>query len=201
MLYFLLFLCDFLLHSLLLQLANGLRGCFSSFLLIALHSVYWFQINSFPADVLEGGAGDVVNHRIQHAVEVCQAHGGVKRRGQVLHSGTHLRFGKDARKMTGLDPDHRLCDVAWEEANDEDYHYHCDEAQSLLDLCVLGQLSPSQMANNADCAEEDHKQWYEERQDKCKFMPRQINTGLSLNGETLTVGRVASLYSEDVHSH
>ena len=49
-------------------------------------------MKSFPAEVLEDRAGEVVDHRIQHGVEIGHADGDVKCGGQVLHFWTDFRF-------------------------------------------------------------------------------------------------------------
>lgn len=156
-------------------------------------------MKSFPADVLEDRAGEVVNHRVQHAVEIGQANGDVKHGGQVFQSKADFRIREGAAGyLLELDPNQQLCDVAREEANDEEHRHYCDEAQSLLNLCMLGQLSPSQVANNLECAVENHKQRHIEGKEECKFMPAQITVGFSLNHEALTVGCVVVLQSEDM---
>lgn len=48
-------------------------------------------MKSLPADALKDGAGEVVDHRIQNAVEVGQANGDVKYNGKVFHFRTHVR--------------------------------------------------------------------------------------------------------------
>lgn len=114
-------------------------------------------MKSFPADVLEGRAGEVVDHRIQCGVEIGQANGDVKCDGQVIQGQADLSFLEGA-KLEGLDPYQQQHNVAREEANNEDHRHHYNEAQSLLNLSMLGQLSPSQVANNVHCAVENHKQ-------------------------------------------
>lgn len=81
-------------------------------------------MKSFPADVLEGRAGEVVDHRVQHAVEVGQTDGQVKGCGQIFQGRTHLRFREFAGYSLGLDPYQHLGDVAREEAYDEEHHHY-----------------------------------------------------------------------------
>lgn len=83
-------------------------------------------MKSFPADVLDGGAGEVVDHRIQHAVEIGQANGEEKCSGQVFQGKADFRFGLGAGYLVGLDPNEHLHDVAREEASDEEHHHYCD---------------------------------------------------------------------------
>lgn len=157
-------------------------------------------MKSFPADVLEDRAGEVVNHRVQHAVEIGQADGDVKRSGQVFQSRADFRFRKGAGYLLGPDPNQQLRDIAREEANDEERRHNCNETQSLLDLCMLGQLSPSQVANNLECTVENHQQRDVEGKDELEFMPGQISLGFSLDQEALTVGCVV-FQSEDMSCH
>lgn len=100
-------------------------------------------------------------------------------------------------QLLGLDPNQQLHEVAREEANDEERRHDCDEAQSLLNLCLLAQLSPSQVDNNVDGAVENHNQRDKEGEEKRKFMPAQIKFGFSLDHEALAVGCVV-FQSEDV---
>lgn len=146
------------------------------------------QIKSFPADFLEDGAGEVVHHRIQRAVEIGHADGDVKCRGQVLQGWADFRFMEGVDCLLGPDPNQQLCNVAREEANNKEHHHHYEEVQSLLDLCMLCQLSPSQVANNAYCAVDNHKQRYIDGKHKLKFMPGEIM--VSVNHEALAIGRV-----------
>lgn len=85
-------------------------------------------MESFPADVLEGRAGEVVHHRIQPTVQIGQANGDVKCSGQVFQGRTDIGFWVAAGYFMGLDPNQQLHEVAREEANDEEDRHHCDEA-------------------------------------------------------------------------
>lgn len=177
------------------QLADGMGWCFSGFPLCALRRLLLRQMQSFPADVLEGRAGEVVNQRVQHAVEIGQTDGDVEHDGDVLHGATVLD------SLEHLDPDEQQGDVAREEADDEQHHHHDDEVQSLLELGLLGQLSLPQAADDVDRAVENHEQRHVKGEEECELVPGQVSSGLRVHHEALAVGRVDVLQSEDVSRH
>lgn len=51
-------------------------------------------MKSFPAEVLEGRTGEVVDHRIQRAVEIGQADGDVKQAGWVFQGRADFGCGE-----------------------------------------------------------------------------------------------------------
>lgn len=182
------------------QLAERLGACVSCSLVCAFSSFCFRQMKSFPADVLEDRAGEVVYHRIQPAVEIGQANGDVKCNGQVFQGRTDLRFLQGVDCFIGLDPNQHLHEVAREEANDEEHRHHCDEVQSLLNLCLLGQLSLSQVDNYVDCAVDNHEQRQNEGKEKPKLMPDQIALRFGVNHEALAVVHLV-FQREDMSCH
>lgn len=66
---------------------------------------------------------------------------------------------------------------------------------------ILGQLSPPQVADNLDCAVENHKQRHVEGKEKPKLAPAQVAVGLSFNHEAFTVGLAFVFQSEDMGGH
>lgn len=151
-------------------------------------------MQSFPADVLKGRAGEVVNHGVQHAVEISQTDGDVKYNSDVLHRRTVLD------SLEHLDPDEQHCQVAREEADDEQHHHNHDEIQSLLELCLLGPLSLPQVADYVERAVKNHKQRHGKGKEECELMPGQVTSGLCVDHEAFTVGCVGVLQSEDMNS-
>lgn len=91
----------------------------------------------FPADVLDGRTGEVVDQGIQHTVKVGQTNGDEKWYGQTFQSRAEFIFGMGTGYLIGLEPNHHLHDVAREEAKDEEHHDQYDEAQSFLNPPTL----------------------------------------------------------------
>ena len=189
------------------QLAEWVGAGLPSSLHCALTRLCWGQVKRSAADVLEGRDGEVVDHGVQHAVEIGQTDGDVECVGQFLHGVTDFRFGAGSCHLTGLEPNHHLRDVAREEAGDEEHHHQCDEAQSLLDLCMLGQLSASEVGDHVGGAVENHKQRQVEGKEKLKLVPVHIGFGVGVHHEAFTVrpvgfGRWDEMgFQEDVCSH
>lgn len=150
-------------------------------------------MQSFPADVLKGRAGEVVNHGVQHAVEISQTNSDVEYNSDVLHRGAVL----DPLEL--LDPDEQHCQVAREEADDEQHHHNHDEIQSLLELRLLSPLSLPQVADDVERAVKNHKQRHVEGKEERELVPGQVTSGLCVNHEALTVGCVGVLQSEDMN--
>lgn len=156
-------------------------------------------MESFPADVLEDRAGEVIDHRVQHTVEIREADGDVKSHSQFFQSWTDLRFLQGGRRFLGLDPNQQLQDVARQKADDEENRHHSDEAQSPLHLRLLAHLPSSQVDDDFDRAVKNHKHRHVEGDDKLKLMPGQIVHWL--NREALTVGCVHMLQRQDMSRH
>lgn len=74
------------------QVALRMGTCFSDVPVCALHGVRLRQVENSPADVLHCRAGEVVDQRIQCAVQIGQAEAEEKTVGQVFQGGTDVRL-------------------------------------------------------------------------------------------------------------
>lgn len=75
-------------------------------------SVSLGQMKSFSEEILDGGAGEVVDDGIKGTVEISQADGEKKCVGHVFQGRAELRQGQIG-VFVGLDPDQHLHQVAW----------------------------------------------------------------------------------------
>lgn len=107
----------------------------------------------FPADLFDDRAGEVVDHRINDAVEIREDNGNLKSCVQLFHRSADLSIVH----LVYLEPDDDLSDVTGKEANDEDDHNDYDQAQSLFDFGLVCDLSRSQMPGNTHSAVKNHK--------------------------------------------
>lgn len=92
--------------------------------------------------------------------------------------------------LVSFDPNEHLCNVAGQEADDEEYHHNCDEAQSSLHFCLLSKPSPSELDNDVEGAVNDHGQWQVEGEEKHSLVPVEAVVRFGFNHETFTFGGV-----------
>lgn len=154
----------------------------------------------FTEEVLDGGAGEVVDDGIQDAVEIGQTDGEEKSVGHTFQGRTELQHGQ-VGVFVGLDPDYHLHQVAREEADGEEHHHHHEEPQGFLDLRVLTQLPPPQLADDAHGAVKNHDQGNEEGKEKFELVPGQVMVRFGVHHEALAVGCVGVFQRENVSCH
>lgn len=159
------------------------------------------QTKSFPEEVLDGGAGEVVDNGIQDTVEISQTDGEEECVGHTFQGRAELRRGQSFGASVRLDPDQHLHQVAGEEADGEEHHHHREEAQSFLNLCVLTQLPPPQFSDDAHGAVENHDERNDEGKEELELVPGQVVVRVGVDHEALAVGCVGVFQRENVSCH
>ena len=157
-------------------------------------------MESFPEEVLNGGAGEVVDNGIQDTVEIGQADGEEKGVGEAFQGGAVLRR-QGACPPPRLDPDQHLHQVAREEADGEEHHHHRQQAQCFLNLCVLTQLPPLQFPDDAHGAVKNHHKRNDEGEEELELVPGQVVVRFGVDHKALAVGCVGVLQRENVSRH
>lgn len=180
---------------------QSLGACFTGSLLGTFSRVDVGQTKSFPEQVLDGGAGEVVDNGIQNTVQICQTEGEEKCVGHTFQGRAELRRGQRSGASVRLDPDQQLHQVAREEADGEEHHHHREEEQSSLNLCVLTQLAPLQFNDDAHGAAENHDKRNDEGKEELELVPGQVVVRFGVDHEALAVGRVGVVQRENVSRH
>ena len=119
------------------------------------------QLSAHP---LEGGAGEVVEHRVQYAVEEGEGQRGVEDQVYYLHG-----FTRPLRPNPH--PDQHLGHVAGQEADNEHHHHHGQGGQGPPDIVVAIQMPAPELRGDAERADKDQSQGDEEGDNEDRLVP------------------------------
>lgn len=194
------------------QLAERLGARLAGFLVRGVRGVRGVQLRQAqgpPAHLLDGGAGEVVDQRVQCAVEVGQAEAEEEGAGEAVQGGTHvgLAVAVGAGHLAGPHPDQHLQDAGGQEADHEERHHHYDEAQRPPDAGPRPQLAPlPQVNHNVHGEVDDGQQRQDEGQHEVQLVPVEVAAGFAVHREALAVGGAVLLVevvpeAEDVGGH